>query len=148
MTVSKPVKIGLIVVVVAVAGYLAWRWYANRQSGDAGNGVAPGGSTNLNSVAPELIGGSSGPDVSPAVAMPISITLTDQGSSAPKPQVQSQGMHSGKRSAKPIHRQRHGAGMMHPDSGGTVKAERHPAAPEKKPVKKKMPKARTAGKGA
>jgi hypothetical protein len=57
---KKQIRIGIIVAVVLVAGYFAYRWYSNRQSG---NPSPTGGlGTNLNSVAPELVGGSTGPD--------------------------------------------------------------------------------------
>jgi|SRR5579859_2072327 len=48
----------LIIGAVAVAAYLAYRWYQNRQQNNTGSGQL---GTNLNSVAPALIGGSSGP---------------------------------------------------------------------------------------
>lgn len=69
------------VALVAAIGYVAYRWYQARKS-------APGGGqlgTNLNSVAPELVGGSSGPEVGPAVQLPVNITLNET-SPAPVPQ--------------------------------------------------------------
>lgn len=57
---SKRTRIVLIVAALAVAAYLVYRWYVNRQSGSANNTSGLG--SNLNSVAPELVGGSSGPD--------------------------------------------------------------------------------------
>lgn len=56
----KRTRVILIVIVVAIAGYLAYRWYKNRNStGLAGNTAGTG--SNLNSLAPELVAGSSGP---------------------------------------------------------------------------------------
>ena len=101
----------LIAIALAVAAYLAWRWWSNRKSA-SGDSVAPGGSTDLNSVAPELIGGSSGPNVGPAVSLPVNITLTEQANTAPKPKVEDDDddMQSGKRIiGSPVHRQRLGA---------------------------------------
>lgn len=57
MAMAKNTKTILIVVGLAVAAYLAYRWYSNRTS--SGNGSL---GANLNSAAPELVGGSSGPD--------------------------------------------------------------------------------------
>lgn len=73
---DKTVKTLIILAVLAGGGYLAWRWYANYRAGQAGGGVPQLG-TNLNSVAPELVGGSSGPAVAPAANIPVSITITD-----------------------------------------------------------------------
>lgn len=52
---DKRLKTALILVGVAVAVYLGYRWYQNRQSSSQGLG------SNLNSAAPELVAGSSGP---------------------------------------------------------------------------------------
>ena len=54
---NKNVRIILIVGAVAIAGYLAYRWWQNRSSGSGGSLGA-----NLNSAAPELVGGSTGPN--------------------------------------------------------------------------------------
>jgi|SRR5215831_1917922 len=54
---TKRQKTIAIIVGVAVAAYLVYRWYKYKQQG---SGVPQLG-TNLNSVAPELIGGSHGP---------------------------------------------------------------------------------------
>lgn len=51
-------KTPLILAGIAVAAYLAYRWWQSRQSASPTGGLG----TNLNSVAPELVGGSSGPD--------------------------------------------------------------------------------------
>jgi hypothetical protein len=60
---SKRTRVILIVVAVAVAGYLAWRWYQNSQSGSGtGNTVGTDIGSNLNSPAPVLEGGSSSGD--------------------------------------------------------------------------------------
>lgn len=48
----------LLIGAVAVAAYLAYRWYQSRQQSNNSSGQL---GTNLNSVAPALIGGSSGP---------------------------------------------------------------------------------------
>lgn len=76
---NKNTKILLIVAAVAVAGYLGWRWWQGRKAA-GGDTSSPTGSfgTNLNSVAPELVGGSSGPTAGPAVDLPVNITLTTQ----------------------------------------------------------------------
>lgn len=81
---NKRTKIILIAVGVAVAAYLAYRWYRNRQ---AGSNQSPTGGlgTNLNSVAPELVGGSAGPAVGPALSAPININLTEQVAPPPEP---------------------------------------------------------------
>lgn len=113
---KKAVRVTVIVLAVAVAAYLGWRWYQNRQAQQGANGMNESGlGTNLNSVAPELVGGSSGPTAGPAVSMPLNITL--QETAAPPEQEDSDGdMDSGKRSHKPIHRQRHHASL---NPGGT-----------------------------
>lgn len=55
---SKRMRVILILIAVAVALYFAYRWYQNRQSNSSGSGLG----ANLNSAAPELVGGSTGPD--------------------------------------------------------------------------------------
>lgn len=113
---KKEVKVALIVAVVAVGAYLAWRWYRNRQENQSGSPTGSLGA-NLNSVAPELVGGSSGPSAGPAVAMPLNITLTE---AAPAPQDDGDHMkshhHGGK--GNPVHRQRHHASGDQPNPGG------------------------------
>jgi hypothetical protein len=47
-------RTALIIAGIAVAAYLGYRWWSNRQD-------SSGLGANLNSVAPELIGGSAGP---------------------------------------------------------------------------------------
>jgi hypothetical protein len=76
---NKKTKTLLIVAVVAVAGYLAFRWYQNRKAQQGAAEQSPTGAfgTNLNSVAPELIGGSTGPSVGPVLSSPVSITLNE-----------------------------------------------------------------------
>jgi hypothetical protein len=79
--VKKETKIILVVVALAIAGYIAVRWYENRQVASNGNtqgGAADG--SNLNSIAPELVGGSTGPSIGPALSTPVTINVT---SSAP-----------------------------------------------------------------
>jgi len=109
---EKKHKIILAVVALAVAGYLAWRWYQNRQAAQDGSPTGALG-TNLNSVAPELVGGSAGPSVGPAVSLPVNITLTEQ--AAPLPEGNDGDEMKGRsRSANPVHRQRQGASIMQP----------------------------------
>ena len=55
---KKEAKTTLILAGVAVAAYLAYRWYMNKQAANQGSGSL---GSNLNSVAPALIGGSAGP---------------------------------------------------------------------------------------
>jgi hypothetical protein len=55
---DKKAKTTLILAGVAVAAYLAYRWYMNKQANSQSTGQL---GSNLNSVAPALIGGSSGP---------------------------------------------------------------------------------------
>ena len=73
---NKNTKLILIIVGVVAGGYLLWSLWKNHQAQGSANGVATG--TNLNSVAPELVGGSAGPNVGPAVSLPVNITLTEQ----------------------------------------------------------------------
>jgi hypothetical protein len=78
--VKKETRILLIVAALAVAAYIAIRWYEGKQAaagGTAGsNPNVPVGS-NLNSMAPELIGGSTGPSIGPALSTPITITVNN-----------------------------------------------------------------------
>lgn len=53
---NPKLKTALIIAGLAVAAYLGYRWWENRSGGSSGLGA------NLNSAAPELIAGSSGPD--------------------------------------------------------------------------------------
>jgi hypothetical protein len=73
--VNKQVRLLLIIGGLAVVAYVGWRWYQSRL---AASGTSPTGTlgTNLNSIAPELVGGSSGPAVAPAVDVPVNITLS------------------------------------------------------------------------
>jgi len=66
---------------VIVIGYVGWRWWQARQSG---NSPTASFGTNLNSVAPEMVGGSSGPAVAPAVNTPINITVTESTAAPPE----------------------------------------------------------------
>lgn len=82
---DKRVRLLLIVGALAVAAYLGYRWMKSRQAGNASPDSPTGGlGTNLNSVAPELVGGSTGPAVGPALSTPINITLTEQVAPAPE----------------------------------------------------------------
>jgi hypothetical protein len=78
--VKKEAKIAIGVAVLAVGAYLIYRWYQNRQQsqGSGQSAISQLGS-NLNSMAPELVGGSSGPTSGPQVQMPVTITLTETG---------------------------------------------------------------------
>lgn len=75
MSRDKTLKTLILVAVLAGAAYLAYRWYQNYKSGQTGGGVPQLG-TNLNSVAPELVGGSAGPSVAPVVNTPVNVTIT------------------------------------------------------------------------
>lgn len=70
---NKRTRTLVIVGVAAVLVYLVYRYIQHRGGTDSGSGPL---GTNLNSVAPELIGGSSGPSQGPAVDVPVNITLT------------------------------------------------------------------------
>lgn len=52
---DKKTKTVLLIAAAVVAAYMGYRWWQNRKSGGAGLG------TNLNSLAPALVAGSSGP---------------------------------------------------------------------------------------
>jgi hypothetical protein len=67
----------LIVMVGAVAFYLLYRYMKSKDTSNSGTGVL---GSNLNSVAPDLVGGSTGPELGPAVSLPINITLNDTSS--------------------------------------------------------------------
>jgi hypothetical protein len=73
---DKTIKTLLMVGVLAVGAWFAWRYYQNYKAGQTGSGVPQLG-TNLNSIAPFLVGGSSGPAVAPAVNTPVNITITE-----------------------------------------------------------------------
>lgn len=78
---NKRTRIILIVVGLAVAAYLAYRWYAAKSSSTATGNATLG--TNLNSVAPELIAGSSGPSsglnyTAPATTIYLTMPTTTQ----------------------------------------------------------------------
>lgn len=57
---SKRTRIILIIIGLVIAAYLVYRYYVNNQQQQNNNTSGLG--SNLNSVAPELVGGSSGPD--------------------------------------------------------------------------------------
>jgi hypothetical protein len=78
--VNKTGRALLLAGVAAVAVFLAWRWYQNYKAAQPGGGQL---GTNLNSIAPELVGGSSGPVAQPAFDVPVNITVT---SSSPPPE--------------------------------------------------------------
>jgi hypothetical protein len=79
---NKGIKIALVVGAAAIAAWLAWRWYQQRQASTPGGGQL---GTNLNSIAPFLVGGSSGPTAQPAVNVPVNINYTES-SPAPLPE--------------------------------------------------------------
>lgn len=82
---NKNVKVAIGIAALAVAAYLAYRWYQNRQAqqGTGQSAISQLGS-NLNSMAPELVGGSSGPTSGPQVTMPVTISLTETGKGTKK----------------------------------------------------------------
>lgn len=67
----------LVAAGVAVVAYVAYRWYQANASSNSPTGSL---GTNLNSVAPELVGGSAGPSVGPAFNMPVNVTYTQSSS--------------------------------------------------------------------
>jgi len=70
---SKNVKTALIVGGLLVAAYLVYRWYESKQSGTTGGSLG----ANLNSVAPEMLGGSTGPSSGLTYnAAPTTVNLT------------------------------------------------------------------------
>lgn len=112
---NKNLKIGLIVVAVVIAAYFAWRWWQNRQQSTIQSPTQAFG-TNLNSVAPELVGGSAGPSVgsAPAVSLPVNITLTEPTHSSvnlDSRDTEPQAIPTG-RSEKPVQRQRIASGVV------------------------------------
>jgi len=82
--VTKNAKIAIGVAVLAVGAYLVYRWYQNRQAQTSGQSAISQLGSNLNSMAPELVGGSSGPTSGPQVTMPVTITLTDSRTKQPE----------------------------------------------------------------
>lgn len=75
---DKRTRTVLIIGVLAVGAYFFYRWYKNRQAATGtGQGAVSQLGSNLNSLAPELVGGSSGPSSGPQVTMPVTITLTE-----------------------------------------------------------------------
>lgn len=75
---NKNTRTVILVGVLAVGAYLLYRWYINRQAATGtGQGAVSQLGSNLNSLAPELVGGSSGPSSGPQVTMPVTITLTE-----------------------------------------------------------------------
>lgn len=77
---KKNTKTLIIAGVLVIAGYIAWRLYQNYKANQPGGGQL---GTNLNSIAPELVGGSSGPVAQPAFNVPVNISVS---SSSPAPQ--------------------------------------------------------------
>lgn len=133
---KKNTKVILWVAALAVAAYLGYRWWKGRQGGSADSPTGSLGA-NLNSVAPELVGGSSGPSVGPAVSMPLTIQLTQPAVSTQPPEDNDsdEDMDGDKHHGHhPIHRQRHLAvdpgGPMDPfaDTGGSA-TDANPGGP-------------------
>lgn len=116
MAMDKRLKIGLIVVVVAIVAYLTYRWWLGRQSTIQSPTQSFG--TNLNSVAPELVGGSAGPSVgsAPAVSLPVTVNITDpmndRNADVGKDNSGGTDVIAAPRSFKPLHRQRMAAGVI------------------------------------
>lgn len=50
-------KKAVLLIAIAAAAYLGYRWWSNRQSSSSGTGLG----ANLNSLAPALVAGSTGP---------------------------------------------------------------------------------------
>lgn len=75
---TKKEKIYIGIAAGAIAAYFIVVWWRNHMTAQNSTGSGPTGSlgSNLNSVAPELVGGSSGPSVGPALSVPVNITLT------------------------------------------------------------------------
>ena len=73
----------LIVAAVVIGGWFLLKWWKGYQKQGGGNLGQLG--TNLNSIAPELVGGSSGPAVAPNVEVPVTITLSETTSKTEKP---------------------------------------------------------------
>lgn len=115
MTLKKNHKILLGVAAAAIAAYFLYRWWQNRQAGQVNSPTGALG-TNLNSVAPELVGGSSGPSVGPAVSLPVNITLTSQ--AAPDPDRKGVSMNPGQFGANPAFRPRNAAASVQPGITG------------------------------
>ena len=86
---DKRWKTLIIVGVVAVAGYLAWRWYQNYKANTPGGGQL---GTNLNSIAPELVGGSQGPTAQPAFNVPVNISVSSSNPAPPPEDGDREGM--------------------------------------------------------
>jgi PASTA domain len=62
MTLDKNLQTTLIALAVVVSAYIAYKWYRNKQANNTSTTTAGSSGTNLNSIAPELIGGSAGPN--------------------------------------------------------------------------------------
>lgn len=91
---NRNMRLALIAALVVGAGYFAFRWWQNRNAspsaGSVSNLTTSGGltlGTNLNSKAPNLVGGTSaaGPNVGPAVELPVNVTMNSTVQSAEKP---------------------------------------------------------------
>lgn len=76
---KKTAMILAVVAGVAVVGYVIYRYMQSRASSNSPTGSF---GSNLNSVAPELVGGSSGPSVGPALSAPVNITLNESAPAA------------------------------------------------------------------
>jgi hypothetical protein len=84
--VNKTTKTLLWVAVAAVAAYLAYRWYQNKKSTAGQQGTSASLGSNLNSEAPELIGGSqaAGTQVQPVLSVPVDVSISESSSLPPE----------------------------------------------------------------
>lgn len=73
---SKNTKTLLIVGAVAVAAFIIWRIYSARKAATGAQSPTGSFGSNLNSIAPELVAGSSGPSSGPTVSLPVTINVT------------------------------------------------------------------------
>jgi hypothetical protein len=144
---SKTMWTLLIVAAFVIGAYFLYQWWKKYQ---AQNGGSFSLGTNLNSVAPELIGGSSGPQVQPAVSLPVNITLTETTSSPQPPAENMVPMNNTTPDALSMANPATGSGSTMPEdssqqaplvntdvSYGTGPAPTPPVPPDKTPTKKK-----------
>ena len=95
---DKRTKVGLLIGVLAVAAYIAWKLWQGKQAGQSASDNTNGASTsgtgsNLNSVAPELVAGATagGTNAAPGAVIPVNVTV-EQEAPAPSSQVPMQGV--------------------------------------------------------
>lgn len=82
---SKNARMWVIIGAIAVTLYLGYKIYQNYTMNSPGGGPL---GTNLNSIAPELVGGSQGPVAQPAFNVPVNINVS---STAPPPETPDSG---------------------------------------------------------